>query len=80
MTPRELADQLAQVRPANVPALALLLKLTSGQMTDAEYAEATAEIETAVTALVSHAQVAVGIIGGVLACTPQPARQAPTGF
>lgn len=34
MTPRELADQLAQVRPANVPALAMMLKLTSGQMTD----------------------------------------------
>jgi len=80
MTPREIAERLAQVQPANVPALALLLALTSGTVTDEEYTAATASIETSVSALLAHAQQAVQIIGGILECSPQPASQTPSGF
>jgi Asp/Glu/hydantoin racemase len=80
MTPRKLADQLGQVKPARVEALALLLKLTSGETPPEEFAGDTARIEAAIEALMTHARQAQGIIAEVIACRSKPASQTPTGF
>lgn len=80
MTPREIAERLGEVQPARVEALALLLKLASGETDMVEFVGETARIEAAIESLLTHARQAQGIIAEVIECCSKPASHTPTGF